>query len=127
VSLNFYHLARSAIVDHRISGEIGAEAKITQSGRLEITIMRRCSTPMTVRCRSPPLSDNLPLRPGRSAPADRIADEVISHLTALVGPEVKVTLEIEAEVPNGVPENTVPTVTENSRTLKFDSQGFEKE
>jgi hypothetical protein len=64
-------------------------------------------------------------RVGRDA--GRIADEVISHLTALVGSEVKVTLEIEAQVPNGVPENTVRTVTENSRTLKFDSQGFEKE
>lgn len=64
-------------------------------------------------------------RVGRDA--GRIADEVISHLTALVDSEVKVTLEIEAQVPNGVPENTVRTVTENSRTLKFDSHGFEKE
>jgi hypothetical protein len=64
-------------------------------------------------------------RVGRDA--GRIADEVISHLTALVGSEVKVTLEIEAQVPNGVPENTVRTVTENSRTLKFDTHGFEKE
>jgi hypothetical protein len=64
-------------------------------------------------------------RVGRDA--GRIADEVISHLTALVGSEVKVTLEIEAQVPNGVPENTVRTVAENSRTLKFDTQGFEKD
>jgi hypothetical protein len=56
----------------------------------------------------------------------RIAEEVISPLTAMVGSEVKVTLEIEAQVPNGVPENIVRTVTENSRTLKFDTQGFEK-
>jgi hypothetical protein len=52
---------------------------------------------------------------------------VIAHLTALVGSEVKITLEIEAQVPNGIPENTVRTVTENSRTLKFDTHGFEKE
>jgi predicted AAA+ superfamily ATPase len=64
-------------------------------------------------------------RVGRDAA--RIADEVISHLTALVGSEVKVTLEIEAQIPNGVPENTARTVTENSRTLKFNTQGFEKE
>jgi hypothetical protein len=37
------------------------------------------------------------------------------------------TLEIEATVPDGVPENVVRTVTENSRTLKFTSHGFEKE
>jgi hypothetical protein len=40
---------------------------------------------------------------------------------------VTVTLEIEAEVPAGVPENVIRTVTENGRTLKFTSQGFEEE
>jgi hypothetical protein len=64
-------------------------------------------------------------RVGRDA--GRIADEVISHLSGLVGSAVKVTLEIEADVANGVPENVVRTVTENSRTLKFSSQGFEQE
>jgi hypothetical protein len=64
-------------------------------------------------------------RVGRDA--GRIADEVISHLTGLVGAEVTITLEIEARVPSGVPENVVRTVTENSKTLKFGSQGFEKE
>ena len=34
-------------------------------------------------------------------------------------PNVKVTLEIHAEVQDGVPERTVRTVTENCRTLKF--------
>jgi predicted AAA+ superfamily ATPase len=64
-------------------------------------------------------------RVGRDA--SKVADEVITHLTGLVGAEVKVTLEIEAEVSAGVPENVVRTVTENSRTLKFDTHGFEKE
>ena len=59
--------------------------------------------------------------------ASRIADEVISHLSGLVGAKVTVTLEIEAEVPLGAPDHVVRTVTENSRTLKFTSQGFEKE
>ncbi|GAB4329274.1 MAG: Swt1 family HEPN domain-containing protein [Calditrichia bacterium] len=59
--------------------------------------------------------------------ASKIADEVIAHLSGLVGAKVTVTLEIEAEVPNGVPEQVVRTVTENSRTLKFKSQGFEME
>jgi len=57
----------------------------------------------------------------------RIADEVISHFTALVGGKVKVTLEIEAEIPSGAPDNVVRTVTENSRMLKFSQQGFEKD
>jgi hypothetical protein len=59
--------------------------------------------------------------------AGRIADEVIAHLAGLVGSRVKVTLEVEAEVPSGVPDAVVRTVTENSRTLKFTSQGFEAE
>jgi len=66
-----------------------------------------------------------PARTGRDA--GRIAEEIITHLVALNGAEVKVTLEIEADVPSGVPDNVVRTVTENSRTLKFTSQGFEKE
>lgn len=64
-------------------------------------------------------------RVGRDA--GRIADEVIAHLAGLVGSKVTVTLEIEAEVPDGAPEQVVRTVTENSRTLKFSSHGFEKE
>lgn len=66
-----------------------------------------------------------PTRVGRDA--GRIADEVISHLSGLVGAKVKVTLEIEAEIPNGAPDNVVRTVTENGRTLKFTNQEFEKE
>jgi hypothetical protein len=66
-----------------------------------------------------------PTRVGRDA--GRIADEVIAHLTGLVGANVKITLEIEAEIPGGAPDHVVRTVTENSRTLKFNSQGFEME
>ena len=66
-----------------------------------------------------------PTRVGRDA--GRIADEVIAHLAGLVGSEVTVTLEIEAKIPSGVPDNVVRTVTENSRTLKFTSQGFEQD
>ena len=64
-------------------------------------------------------------RVGRDA--SRIADEVIAHLVGLVGATVTVTLEIEAEVPAGAPDHVVRTVTENGRTLKFTSQGFERE
>ena len=64
-------------------------------------------------------------RVGRDA--SRIADEVIAHLSGLVGATVTVTLEVEAEIPSGAPDHVVHTVTENSRTLKFTSQGFEKE
>jgi hypothetical protein len=58
--------------------------------------------------------------------ASRIADEVIAHLAGQVGANVKVTLEIEADLQSGAPENVVRTVTENCRTLKFDKHGFEE-
>lgn len=64
-------------------------------------------------------------RVGRDA--SRVADEIISHLAGLVGANVKVTLEIDAQMPDGAPEQVVRTVTENGRTLKFMSQGFEKD
>ena len=64
-------------------------------------------------------------RVGRDA--SRVADEVISHLSGLVGAKVKVTLEIEAQMPDGASEQVVRTVTENGRTLKFSGQGFEKD
>ncbi len=63
-------------------------------------------------------------RVGRDA--SQIADEVIAHLSGIVGADVTVTLEIHAEIPDGAPENVVRTVTENSQTLKFESHGFEE-
>lgn len=64
-------------------------------------------------------------RVGRDA--SRIAEEVIAHLSGLIGASVTVTIEVAAEIPAGVPDTVVRTVTENSRTLKFTSQGFEKD
>ena len=66
-----------------------------------------------------------PTRVGRDS--SRIAEEVIAHLVGLVGATVTVTLEIEAEIPSGAPDNVVRAVTENSRTLHFKSQGFERQ
>lgn len=66
-----------------------------------------------------------PTRVGRDA--GKVAEEVIAHLAGLPGARVQVTLEIEATVPDGVPENVQRIVTENSRTLKFTSHGFERE
>lgn len=66
-----------------------------------------------------------PTRVGRDA--SRIADEVVAHLSGLVGATVRVTLEIEADIPSGAPEHVVRVVTENSKTLRFTSHGFEKE
>jgi len=59
--------------------------------------------------------------------AGQVQDEVLAHLVGLVGSRVTVTLDIDAEIPAGAPDNVVRTVTENSRTLKFTTQGFENE
>lgn len=59
--------------------------------------------------------------------AGRIAEEVIAHLLGLEGASVRVTLEIEASLPNGVSDQVVRIVTENARTLRFDAQGFERD
>jgi hypothetical protein len=66
-----------------------------------------------------------PTRAGRDASV--IAEEVIAHLAGLMGANVKVTMEIEVDVPDGVPDTVVRVVTENGRTLKFDVHGFEAE
>jgi len=62
-----------------------------------------------------------------SRDAGKITEEVIQHLTALSGCKAEVSLEIHIDVPDGVPENVVRTVTENCRTLKFKTQGFDTE
>jgi len=71
---------------------------------------------------------SVPLHPLRvGADAGKVAQEVIAHLAGLPGAQVRVTVEIEATVPGGIPDQVVRTVTENARTLKFSSHGFERE
>jgi len=77
---------------------------------------------------APPVPRHARLEPARvGRDASRIADEVIAHLAGQVGAEVTVTLEIEATLPDGASDQIVRAVTENSRTLKFKSHGFESE
>ncbi|NKC12883.1 MAG: DUF499 domain-containing protein [Gammaproteobacteria bacterium] len=59
--------------------------------------------------------------------ASRIAEEVVAHLDGLVGSEVRITLEIEVNVPSGVPEHVERIVTENSASLRLDAHAFEKD
>ncbi len=66
-----------------------------------------------------------PARVGRDA--GKVAEEVIAHLTSLVGADVRITLEIEANVPGGVEDKVVRIVSENCKTLKFSEFGFEDE
>lgn len=58
--------------------------------------------------------------------AGRIAQEVLAHLTGLKNAEVTVSLEIQAEVPDGIDQAIIRAVTENCRVLKFKTLGFEE-
>ena len=59
--------------------------------------------------------------------ATSVIQEVVQHLTGLLNTNVALTLEITADIPDGAPDYVVRTVTENCRTLKFTSFGFEEE
>ena len=65
-----------------------------------------------------------PTRLGRDA--GRISDEVIAHLTGLVGAKARIVLEIDVEVPEGIPEDKIRIISENANTLKFKGHGFEE-
>ena len=55
----------------------------------------------------------------------KIAEEVLQHLTTLHGGTVTLTVEIAADIPDGIPDETQRIVRENSTALKFRTQGFE--
>ncbi|QOV23211.1 Swt1 family HEPN domain-containing protein [Anabaenopsis elenkinii] len=59
--------------------------------------------------------------------AEQITNEVLQHMGGLVGADVTVTLDIQVQLPDGVPDYIIRTVTENCRTLKFKSYNFEQE
>jgi hypothetical protein len=58
--------------------------------------------------------------------AGQVMEEVVKQLSAIYGSKVRITLEIEANISDGVPESTVRTVSENCNALKFKSFGFEE-
>lgn len=62
-----------------------------------------------------------------SRDAGQIAEAIVQHLAGLMGARVEVRLEVQAEIPDGVPDDVVRTVSENARTLRFESHGFERE
>jgi predicted AAA+ superfamily ATPase len=66
-----------------------------------------------------------PKRAGRDAGS--IAEAVIQHLELERGANVKVTIEIMADLPEGADERTIRTVSENCKTLKFKQFSFEEE
>lgn len=63
-----------------------------------------------------------PVRLGGSAGA--ISQEVVQRLASIMGSNVRVTLEIRANVPDGIPEKVERDVSENCNTLRFREYGF---
>lgn len=55
-----------------------------------------------------------------------LTSEIVQHLTGLVDAEVEITVEIHATSRAGFTDEVVRTVSENARTLKLSSYGFEE-
>ena len=56
----------------------------------------------------------------------RLVEEVINHLTSVDGAQVEVSLELNVTSPDGMSAQTVRTVSENCRTLRVRSFGFDE-
>lgn len=65
-----------------------------------------------------------PMRVSRDA--GQIAEEVIQHIASLSSADIKISLEITANTPDGIPENVVRIIIENCKTLKFKENAFEE-
>ena len=50
---------------------------------------------------------------------------MIANLAGLLGTDVEISVEVKAINAEGFPDHVTRTVTENARTLKLDSYGFE--
>ncbi len=60
-----------------------------------------------------------------SRDVSQIAEALIAHLNRADGSKVSITVEIQAEATEGFPEDLRRTVSENARTLKFETSEFE--
>ena len=70
-----------------------------------------------------------------SAPVDPVrvnkvistyVDEIIRHLMQVDGATVELRLDVDVQVPGGIPSTTIRTVSENCKTLKITDFGFDK-
>lgn len=55
----------------------------------------------------------------------RLQQEIIAHLVTTEDSTVRITVELDATRPDGFGEDTVRTVSENARVLRFDRADFE--
>ena len=59
--------------------------------------------------------------------AGTINTEVIQHLNNLTDVQINITLDIQVNIPDGVPDDVVRTIRENCKVLKFDTSEFGNE
>lgn len=62
-----------------------------------------------------------------SSKVGEISQEVLQHLAGVLGAKVEISIEIDATIPGGASDSLVRTITENCRTLGFQSHEFEEE
>jgi len=55
----------------------------------------------------------------------KVADEILAPLAATPGVQLEITIEIDAEAPEGFDDAKIRTVSENSATLKIETHDFE--
>ncbi len=55
-----------------------------------------------------------------------LMDEIINHLTSIQGANVVIRLLVDATIPDGTPQGTVRTITENCKTLKVEDFEFDE-
>src|SRR5690606_13464860 len=103
--------------------DVPAPAELAENGAPEVRTPAPSAPRVLRRFRGGVHLD--PMRVGRDA--GRIAEEVIAHLAGQPGVKMTILLKIDAQLPDGASEQTLRTVTENCRTLKFESHTFESE
>jgi predicted AAA+ superfamily ATPase len=106
--------SRPGSVPEPVSGGVGSPNPSPGSSTLLPNILRR-------------FYGSVRLDPARMAKeSGEIAQAIVQHLASLVDADVTVTLEVQANMPGGAPDSVVRTISENARTLKFDSSNFEE-
>lgn len=58
---------------------------------------------------------------------NRLSQEILQHLSSIDGVELKITIEIHADVKEGFSAEKIRVILENARSLKFEQSSFEED
>ena len=101
-------------------GPAGSEDDSTNGGRLSPPVSTKPAEELSRRFHG--IVEIDPARLGGSAGA--ISQEVVQRLASIMGSNVRITLEIQADVPEGIPEKVERDISENCNTLRFREYDF---